>query len=140
MGSLNEKKFPEEKFPLYPPLSEEAAEEAQQLIESFKEKLKIVAEEVIDDLYKDVVYYINSDSWRNFRNELMDGFRNYNNRKIQGQYDFKLIRKQIFEDFKDDIIKDLDQDNLETIKQLQERVKQLEEDYKRLLFDRLPDR
>ena len=108
----------QDEYPLYPKLSEAGQQEAQQLIDSFKTALKTAAEEVISNLYCDVIFYIESDSWANFRNELMDGLRNYANRRVQGEYDFKQIRQQIFEDFKDEIIKDLDQDNLEKIKEL----------------------
>ena len=110
----------QDEYPLYPKLSEAGQKEAQQLIDSFKTALKTAAEEVISCLYCDVVHYIESDSWTNFRNELMSGLRNYANRRIQGEYDFKQIRQQIFEDFKDEIIKDLDQDNLERIKELED--------------------
>ena len=114
-------------YPLFPKLSEAGQEEAQQLIDSFKTALKKATEEVISNLYCDVIFYIESDAWTNFRNELMSGLRNYANRRIQGEYDFKQIRQQIFEDFKDEIIKDLDQDNLEKIKELEKDVERYTE-------------
>ncbi len=114
-----------DKFPLFPNLSEEAKVEAEQLINSFKERLKKVTEEVLDELCINVMPYIESDAWSNFRNELLDGFRNYNNRKIQGKYDFKKIREEIYREYKDDIIKDLDQDHLEEISRLKEEIKRL---------------
>ena len=113
-------------FPLYPTLSEDGKREAQELVEQFKKQLAKAAEEAIFDLYTNIVVYIESDSWTNFRNKLMDGFKDYNNRKIQGDYDFREIRKQIYKDYKDEIIKDLDQDNLKIIESLQTEIKRLE--------------
>lgn len=115
-----------DEYPLYPKLTEAGQQEAVALIESFKRALKKAAKEVISNLYCDAIFYIESDSWTNFRNELMDGLRNYGNRRIQGEYNFKQIRRQIFEDFKDEIIKDLDQDNLERIKKLEDEIKEYE--------------
>jgi len=111
-----------EKYPLYPTLSEQGNKDAQALMDAFKEKLKIVAEEVIGDFYCDVAIYIESDSWTNFRNELMDGFRNYDNRKIQGKYDFKEIRHAILKNHKEDIVEDLNQDLLKEIASLKEHI------------------
>jgi len=112
-------------YPLFPELTEAGKQEAVELIESFKTALKKAAGEVISNLYCDVLQYIESDSWTNFRNDLMSGLTSYPNRRIQGEYDFKKIRKQIFEDFKEEIIKDLDQDNLEKIEELEADIARL---------------
>jgi hypothetical protein len=100
----------EEQYPLYPELSEEGKKEAQLIIDAFKEKLKKVADEVISEFYCDVAMYIESDAWANFRNQLLDGFKNYDNRKIQGEYDFEKIRQEIYLEYRDEIIQDLNQD------------------------------
>jgi hypothetical protein len=63
-----------ENYPLYPKLTEKADEEARDLISSFKQKLVIAAEEAISEMYSDVLPYIESDAWGNFRNELMEVF------------------------------------------------------------------
>ncbi|RLC30412.1 hypothetical protein DRH13_04370 [Candidatus Woesebacteria bacterium] len=117
-------------YPLFPELQEGGAEEAQALIEKFRDKLKIeaanVMSSVMDEFYHDLVPHIESDAWTNYRNELMDGLRNYRNRKIQGEHDFKEIRQAIFREFKDEIIKDLDQDHLEAIESLKEQIEFLQ--------------
>jgi hypothetical protein len=79
------------------------------------------AEDVLRDLYCDVAVFIESDSWTNFRTKLMAGFKNYNNGKIQADYDFAEIRKQIYKEFKEDIIKDLNQDMVKEIEVLKAR-------------------
>lgn len=116
-------------YPLYPPLSEQAQEEADKLIKQFKLKLQESTEKLVIDalgsFYINIIPYIESDSWANFRNEIMDGFKNYNNKKIQSEYDFKVIRKQIYEDFRDEIIKDLNQDNLSRIEELEKENQKL---------------
>lgn len=114
-------------YPLYPELSEEGKKEAQQIIDGFKEKMKKVVDEIIGDAYCDVVNYIESDSWSNFRNQIMDGFKDYDNRKITAKYDFKEIRQSILKHHREEIIKDLDQDNLKEIDDLKNRIKYLKE-------------
>lgn len=111
-----------DKYPLYPELSEEGNKEAQALIDKFKESLIKVADEAIGDFYCDVAVHIESDSWTNYRNEMMDGFRNYDNRKIQGKHDFKIIRQEILKNHREDIIKDLNQDLLKEIETLKKHI------------------
>ena len=114
-------------YPLFPELSEQGKEEAQKLINKFKIKIKEAADEVIGDLYCDIVCHIESDSWTNFRNDLLAGFKDYNNRKIQANYDFKEIRQAILKLHREDIIKDLNQDMLDKIDELKESIKFLQE-------------
>lgn len=114
-------------YPLYPQLTEEGEKEAQRLIDSFKEKMKVAVEEVLSELYCDVAIYIESDSWGNFRNEIMSGFKNYNNRKIQNEYDFKKIRQAILKEHRQDIIKDLDQDMIGEIERLKAQIETLQQ-------------
>jgi len=111
-----------QEFPLYPELNEAGNEEAQQLVDKFKEQLKKSAEEVIGQLYCDVAMYIETDSWTNFRNQIMDGYKNYNNRKIQSHYDFKEIRQTILKHHREDLINDLNQDMVEEIETLKKNL------------------
>jgi len=113
-------------FPLYPRLSKAGEEEAQLLIDNFKKKIAKVAEETIESLYCDIAPHIESDSWGNFRNEIMDGYRNYDNRKIQNEYDFKIIRESILKNHREDIIKDLDQDMLKEIDNLKKTIEEIQ--------------
>lgn len=111
-----------EEYPLYPELPEAGKQEAQLLIDKFKDQLKKAADEVISDLYVDVVEHIESDSWTNFRNFLMSGLKNYDNRKLQAKYDFKEIRQSILRNHREDIIDDLNQDMLEEIEKLKQQL------------------
>ena len=115
----------ETNYPLYPELSEEGQKEAVQLIESFKSQLKKAAEETIESLYVDIMDYIESDSWNNFRNQIMSGFRNYDNRKIQNEYDFKNIRTEIYKEFRSEIIVDLNQDLIMENEDLKKQIEHL---------------
>ncbi|MES0445033.1 MAG: hypothetical protein ABUJ92_00670 [Desulfobacterales bacterium] len=113
-------------YPLFPELPEGGAEEAQVLINKFKESLSKAADEAIGDLYCDIVPHIESDSWTNYRNFLMNGLRNYNNRTIQSPYDFKEIRQAIYKEFREDIIGDLNQDMVKEIANLKEQLEFIE--------------
>lgn len=114
-------------YPLFPVLSEEAKKEAVLLIEEFQNALSMKANEVISKLYTDIIPYIESDSWTNFRNELLAGFCNWNNKKIQAAYDFNKIRKQIFIQFRDEIMKEMPEELVAENKELKGRIAHLEE-------------
>ena len=109
-------------FPLYPELSEAGQTEAQELVNKFKAEIVKAAEDAIGDLYCDVAVHIESSSWTNYRNKMMDGFRNYGNRNVQGEHDFKIIRKAIYDEFRDELIVDLNQDMLKEIEGLKEQL------------------
>jgi hypothetical protein len=116
-----------EQYPLFPELSEDGAKEAQALIDRFKVALTKAAEEAIGNLYCDIAIHIGSDSWTNYRNAMMDGYRNYSNRLVQGEHDFAEIRQAIYKEFREEINADLDQDNLKRIAELErERDRLLE--------------
>ena len=117
----------DKEFPLYPDLSEEGAKEAQALMDKFKQNMLKVCEETLSDLYTDVVCYISSDHWCNYRNQLMDGFRNYDNRKVQGEHDFAKIRESIYKEYREELIPDLNQDLLKEIESLKLTIKYMEE-------------
>lgn len=115
---------------LYPELNEEGQKQSQIIIDFFKEKLVKVAQEAISQLYMDIGCYIESDSWTNYRNSLMDGLKNYNNRKDH-HYPYDEIRKQIFKEFREDIIKDLNQDLLKEVEELKKTIKYYQDNQRR---------
>lgn len=114
-------------YPMYPTLSPEAQDEAQLVMDGFKAKMGELCNEVLSQLYCDVTPYIESDHWQNYRNELLDGLRNYDNRKIQASYEFDKIRRAIFDEYRDEIINDLNQDLVKEIQELKEKIERKEE-------------
>jgi len=110
-------------YPLYPELKDPGAKEVQQLIDKFKKELKKAANEAIGQLYCDIAIHIESDSWTNFRNDLMDGFKNYDNRKVQGEFDFAQIRKEIYKEYRKELIIDLNQDLVKEVESLKKSLK-----------------
>jgi len=114
-------------YPLYPELTEEGKKEADLLLQKFRDKMKKVAEEVVSETYSSCVEYRESDSWSNFRNEILAGFKNYNNRKIHAAYDFATIRAEIYKQFRDEIIVDLNQDLVKENELLKKRIQNMEE-------------
>ena len=109
-------------YPLFPELPEEGQKEAQELIDKFKASLLKSAEDAIMSLYTDITPYIESDSWGNFRSQIMNGFKNYENRKIQNEYNFAEIRKEIYKEFKSDLIPDMNQDILKENEDLKKQI------------------
>jgi len=121
-----------DEYPLYPHLTAQGEEEAQKIMDSFKPKLVKLMEEVLGDLYADVSYYVESDHWTNYRNALMDGFRNYGSGKPNHEYDYKELRQAIYINHKDKIVNDLNQDLVAENEQLKKQV----EDLQQLLHER----
>ncbi len=116
-----------EEYPLYPELSEQGKEEAQRIMDSFKPQLRKLLDDVLGDLYTDVSYYIESDHWTNYRNALMDGFKGYTHGKTNHAYDYKELRQSIYENHKDEIVKDLNQDLVEENERLRAYIDRLHE-------------
>lgn len=104
---------------LYPELPEQAQKEYQQLIDKAKSRIKAAAGEAITDLYCDVGTHIETDSWQNFRNTLMNGLKGYPSHL---KYDFKQIRKEILKENRAEIIKDLNQDLVEEVENLKDQL------------------
>ena len=117
----------ESEYPLFPELPPAGAEQAQELIDKFKTEMTKIANGVLGELYVDVADHIESDAWINYRNDMMAGFRNYGNRMIQGEHDFKTIRQEIYKEFRDDIIADLNQDLVKEVAELKADVERLNE-------------
>lgn len=107
---------------MYPELPLPAQEEAQQLMDKFKDNMLEICDNTLDKLYCDVTAYIESDHWNNFRNELLNGLKDYGNAKIRNKYDFVRIREVIFQEHKDEIINDLNQDLLDKVKYLEDHI------------------
>jgi hypothetical protein len=116
-----------DEYPLYPELTEQGKEEAQKIMDSFKPRLKELMDEVLSDLYTDVSYYVDSDHWTNYRNALMDGFKGYGGGKANHQYDYKELRQAIYQNHKDEIVKDLNQDLVEENKRLSDQIERLQQ-------------
>jgi hypothetical protein len=105
-------------YPLYPTLSPEAQAEAQALMDGFKENMLKLCQETLGQLYCDVSAYIESDHWTNYRNDLIAGLRNYGNRKVQASHDFAKIRRAIYEEYRAEIVADLNADLVAEVEQL----------------------
>jgi len=119
-----------EEYPLYPSLTEQGKEEAQKIMDRFKPQLKNIMEEVMGQLYTDVSYYIESDHWTNYRNALMNGFKDYGGGKPNHEHDYKELRQAIYRNNKEEIVKDLNQDLVEEIYELKKQIEYMRNDYR----------
>lgn len=101
----------------FPELTKEGKEKAEEVLEKFKLELKNSAVDIIEknmgEFYQNALTYIEEDSWRNFRNDILQSICNYSETRKSFPYDAKRIRRIIFENFKDEIIQDLNQDLLD---------------------------
>ena len=117
-----------DKYPLYPELTKQGKDEAQRIMDSFKPKIAALIRELMGDLYTDVSYYVESDHWTNYRNAFLDGFKNYGSGKPNHEYDYKELRQAIYQNHKEEIVGDLNQDILEENKRLHSEIERLIQD------------
>jgi F0F1-type ATP synthase membrane subunit b/b' len=111
---------------LYPELSQAAEDEAEKVIEAFKQQMKKAGDEAIETLWCNLIHHIESDSWSNFRTSIINGLSDYNN--LNSEQDKSAIRKAVLKNHRDEIISDLNQDNL---KQIEDLKQQIVESYRR---------
>lgn len=108
---------------LYPELTEKGKSEAEAVVKMILEKVK----EGLDNsnFYCDIPCFIESDSWQNYRNSIIEGMNDYSTGREADLYDYKTVRKVMLKENYAEIIKDLDQDNLEKIKELEATIRML---------------
>ena len=116
-----------EEYPLYPELTEQGKEEAQKIMDSFKPRLAKLLDEVLGDLYTDVSYHVDSDHWTNYRNALMNGFKGYKHGKTNHEHDYKELRQAIYNNHKEEIVADLNQDLVKENEGLKKQIEQLQQ-------------
>jgi hypothetical protein len=105
---------------LYPELNEQGKLEAQKVIDQLRVEMAKVCEKVISQFYIDISCYIESDHWTNYRNSIMNGLKNYGG---DNRYDYKKVREEILKEHREEIIKDLNADLLDTIEDLKAQLK-----------------
>jgi len=108
----------------YPQLSDSAKKDAQKIIDLFKQQFIKIATNALEELYTDVIIHIESDSWGNYRNYILDALCNYKSNDSHNKYDFKKIRKSIFEEHRAELIDDLNKDLIEEVENLKEELDQ----------------
>ena len=94
----------------------------EQILTQFKENIKQVQNDAISEIYGDLLPYFEDDLIANMRTRMIYDLK-YSDEKYS--YDFIEIRKKIFLENREEIIRDLDQDNLNEIKRLQDWIKEL---------------
>lgn len=102
--------------------------EAVALIEEFRTKMRETAEDILSNVYVDLLPHIESDAWLNFRNSVRE--------EVQGSiivdalsteygpYSFGWeTRKKIFEEHREDLIQAINLDHLAEIERLKQELK-----------------
>jgi hypothetical protein len=106
----------------YPTLSEAGKEQAQRLIDDFKVAMTKAANEALSSLYTDIVPHIESDAC-NYRNSMIAAFQGY--QEDRHEHDFRKIRAKLLEEHRDEIIKDLNQDLVKKIEELESIIRDM---------------
>jgi len=111
---------------IYPTLAEQGKEEAQELMNEFKEKMLKLSEGILNDLYIDVTSYVESDHWQNYRNKIMRGLCDYTEQRKHSFYNFKELRKAILAEHRELLVEDLNSDLLEEVADLKRKIEWME--------------
>ena len=93
----------------YPELSEAGKKEAEQFIDRFKSKMKDVCEEVLGEVYVDLMPWIETDSWQNYRNAVQHAVeREYFSKPKEllesEEYWAQKCRAAFYREYKDELV------------------------------------
>ena len=115
-------------------LTDEAKQEAEQLLSMFTEKMQGIAEEIIGDVYVKLMPYIDTDTWSNVRNQFIDDLRHYPQLCNHHAYDIKAIRRKMLDEYRDEIVNDIITDLQDENKRLNNRITELQQDLTRMFY------
>lgn len=108
------------KIKQFPELSDKGIQDALYLIERFKSKLQIVANEEIGNLYSGLVPHIETDAWSNYREELrIELEHEYKYSKFKEEWATN-FRRAVFVENREEISKLIESDILKRIKHLED--------------------
>lgn len=100
--------------------ADKIAREAQAAIEGFRSKMRAIADEALGQIYVDVIPYLETDSWTNYREALR--------LELEHEYKFSNFRKEwatnfrraVFVENREEISKLIEADILKRIKHLED--------------------
>lgn len=107
-----------------PELSEKGREEAEQVLKTYRDKVKAVAEEAIDEIYCKLLPWIESDAWGNYRAQMESELVMAAKADVltDKQCWGKGIRLAILEEHKAELIPLLNQDLLSQVEELKKAL------------------
>lgn len=106
--------------------SETLRKEAQEVLDSFRKKLKDICEETLGELYVNIMPYCETDTWMNYREAMrLELERDYKYSKFKNEWS-RDLRRAIFVENREEIIPLLEKDIYERIKQLEDTTQEYE--------------
>lgn len=113
---------------LYPELSQEGIQDLQKLMDKFEKNLNEFATDLIRnttrDFYCNISPFIESDHWTNYRSQILSKLMDYGNEEV-GKDERDKIRRAIYRNHKEEIVKDLNQDLLKEIQDLKNELSRI---------------
>lgn len=103
-------------------MNEQLQNRIEEVMASFSKQLKRLQDDTISELYCDLLPYFQDDLISNVRTSIIRDLK-YSEQRYG--YDFVEIRKTILKENRDELIEDLNQDNLNEIKRLQDWINEL---------------
>lgn len=104
--------------------ADKLAREAQDVLNKFKTNMKKIADEALSEIYVQIIPYIETDTWTNYREALrIDLEHEYTYHKFKEPW-AKNLRRAIFVENRDELARLLNQDLLERIKALEDQKKE----------------
>ena len=104
-------------------LSEKGMAEFEAYIEIAKSKIKKSCDEALSDIYTNLPEWIESDSWLNFRNKIINSLMDYSN---LNEWDQRKIRESILKNHYNQVVSELNKDLLSEIEILKSRISIME--------------
>lgn len=106
--------------------AEKLQKEGQAFIDKFREKMKAIADETLGELYVNIMPYIETDTWTNYREELrLELEHEYKYSKFKEDWAVN-FRRAVFVENREEISKLIEQDILKRIKHLEDCKQEFE--------------
>lgn len=103
-------------------LSEREQNQAEELLQSFANRMRDLADEVIGEVYVELLPYIATDTWSNVRTRFVSDLTTYPQICEHSKFDAKELRKSMLAEYHDEIVNDTIEDLQEQIEDLRDRL------------------
>lgn len=106
---------------------EKLQKDAQEFMDSFRTKMKAIADETLGELYVNILPYIETDAWTNYREALrIELAHEYKYKTFKEPWAVNL-RRAIFVENRDELTDLINKDLLKRVKDLEDRVREFEQ-------------
>lgn len=113
-------------------LGDEEKQQAEALLQSFAERMKNLANEIIGDAWVELMPYIDTDVWSNVRTQFTSDLISYPEFCKHSARNAKELRKRMLREHREEIVNDTIRDLEEEIVKLLARIEEQRNDIERI--------